>query len=83
MEPAVPPLELDMRGRPCPVPIIEAAKVLRGLLPGGQLVVHGTDPALAPDLEAFCESAGHRLLWLKRDGALTSGCIVKGRVEAE
>jgi tRNA 2-thiouridine synthesizing protein A len=83
MEPAGPPLELDMRGRPCPVPIIEAAKALLGLSPGGRLVVHGTDPALGPDLEAFCSSAGHRLLWLKRDGALTSGCIAKGPAEAE
>ncbi|MBS2027795.1 MAG: sulfurtransferase TusA family protein [Deltaproteobacteria bacterium] len=52
---------LDARGRPCPWPIIEAARVLARLPVGARLVLWGTDPALPADLEAFCSSAGHAL----------------------
>jgi len=52
---------LDARGRPCPWPIIEAAKALARLPAVARLVLWGTDPALPADLQAFCASAGHAL----------------------
>lgn len=60
-------LELDVRGRPCPVPIIEAAKAMRGLAPGGLLVLRGDAPGLGADLKAWCETTGHPLLALRQE----------------
>jgi tRNA 2-thiouridine synthesizing protein A len=53
---------LDVRGLICPLPVLKANKALRGLPPGGRLVVLATDPASARDFPAFCAETGHRLL---------------------
>jgi tRNA 2-thiouridine synthesizing protein A len=52
----------DASGLLCPLPIIEAARVLRGMPAGGYLRVLSTDAAFASDFRAFCEAAGHELL---------------------
>lgn len=70
-------LELDMRGRPCPVPIIEAAKAMARLSDGGLLELRGDDPALERDVKAWCESTGHQLVAVER---ATDGANVLARI---
>jgi tRNA 2-thiouridine synthesizing protein A len=53
---------LDVQGLSCPLPVLKANKALRGLPPGGRLVVLATDPAAARDFPAFCTETGHALL---------------------
>ncbi len=53
---------LDVRGLICPLPVLKANKALRGLPPGGRLVVLATDPASARDFPAYCAETGHLLL---------------------
>lgn len=71
-------VELDMRGRPCPVPIIEAAKAIARLDHGDELRVRGSDPGFARDLAAWCVTAGHRLKSVERLADETVGCVRKG-----
>jgi len=59
-------------GRPCPIPVIEAARALRGLSPGEVLLVRADDPAAEGDLQAFCRATGHRLRGLAWEGAVLS-----------
>ncbi len=56
------PVDLDLRGLACPLPVLRANKHLRALAPGTVLRLHVTDPAAPKDFEAFCETAGHALL---------------------
>ena len=71
-------LELDVRGRPCPVPIIEAAKAMLLLQPGDLLRVRATDRALEQDLAAWCVNTGHELKSVEVLAEEVIGCVRKG-----
>lgn len=60
-----PHVVLDCRGRPCPVPVIEAARALPGVPVGGVLEVLADDPAARHDLPAWCRMRGQE--WLGTD----------------
>ena len=60
-DPAV-ALSLDCRGMRCPQPIIELARRITGIEPGGQIELLADDPAAAPDLTAWCRMTGHELV---------------------
>ncbi|MDN3568047.1 sulfurtransferase TusA family protein [Paeniroseomonas aquatica] len=53
---------LDVQGLACPLPVLKANKVMRGLAPGARLVVLATDPAAARDFPAYCAETGHVLV---------------------
>ena len=53
---------LDATGLKCPLPVLRARKAMKSLAPGDVLDVRATDPDAPKDFEAFCETAGHRLL---------------------
>jgi tRNA 2-thiouridine synthesizing protein A len=55
---------VDVRGLPCPLPLVRLAEAVRGLAPGARVRLLGTDAALRTDLAAWCAATGHRLLWL-------------------
>ena len=59
---------LDATGLKCPIPVLKARKVVRGLVPGDTLEVLSTDPGSVPDFEAFCETGGHQLVEHSKDG---------------
>ena len=46
----------------CPLPVLRANRVLRGLAPGEKLRVLATDQASVADFRAFCRETGHDLL---------------------
>jgi tRNA 2-thiouridine synthesizing protein A len=71
-------IELDVRGRPCPVPIIEAAKAMLLLEPGDLLRVRATDRALEQDLAAWCVNTGHQLKSMEVSADEVVGCVRKG-----
>jgi tRNA 2-thiouridine synthesizing protein A len=52
-------LEIDCRGLVCPAPIIELARHITLVAPGGQLAVVATDPAARVDVPAWCRMTGH------------------------
>jgi tRNA 2-thiouridine synthesizing protein A len=55
---------VDVRGLPCPLPLVRLAEAVRGLPPGARVRLLGTDMALQTDLPQWCTATGHRLLWL-------------------
>jgi tRNA 2-thiouridine synthesizing protein A len=79
MEPLPTEMALDVRGRPCPIPIIEAAKAMASIAPGGLLILRGNDPALAAELRAWCESTRHTLLSMDQTAAGLVARIAKAR----
>lgn len=52
---------LDTKGLKCPLPVLKAAKVMKGLDAGEALEVLATDPGSVDDFEAYCRTTGHLL----------------------
>lgn len=50
---------LDVRGRMCPVPVIELGRHIDDVAVGETLVVLADDPAAAADIPAWCRMRGH------------------------
>lgn len=60
---------LDARGRPCPHPVIEAARAAAEAPDGSVLEVLASDPAAEHDLPAWARMRGHQLLDCSRTAA--------------
>ena len=54
--------DLDATGLLCPLPVLKAAKRLRGMPSGAVLRVRADDPAAVIDVPHFCAEQGHTLL---------------------
>lgn len=54
---------VDARGKPCPMPIVELAKVLRA---SERAELWADDPAAEADLSTFCQATGRRTERLER-----------------
>jgi TusA-related sulfurtransferase len=52
-------LELDCRGMICPRPVIELARHVEDVPPGGVVAVVADDAAAAYDVPAWCRMRGH------------------------
>lgn len=60
---------LDARGLLCPMPVVKAAKEMKGLEPGQVLKLMATDRGSIADVPAWAEDTGNELLdWHEEDG---------------
>ena len=53
---------LDCRGKRCPLPVIELARVVPGVEIGSVVRVLADDPAAANDIPAWCRMKGQEFL---------------------
>ena len=60
---------IDARFMKCPLPVLRAARALRGMAEGEKLRVLATDPGALADFRDYCRHSGH---------ALTGASEVKG-----
>lgn len=51
-------------GMACPMPIIKLSKAAKELVSGQRLEVLADDPAFAPDVRAWCNKTGNKLVSL-------------------
>jgi TusA-related sulfurtransferase len=49
-----PVLEVDARGRACPLPVIDLAKAVAGVPVGARVALLADDPAAGADIPAWC-----------------------------
>lgn len=59
---------VDASGLKCPLPVLKARKVIKGLGAGAQIRVISTDPASPLDFKHFCNTSGHELLNIVEEG---------------
>ena len=52
----------DARGLKCPMPVLRAVRLLRGMAAGDTLTLLADDLAAKKDVPDFCAEAGYRLL---------------------
>lgn len=62
-----PTLEVDARGRACPVPVIELAASLQQVEVDEVVRLLATDPAAGVDVPVWCRLQRHELLARHRD----------------
>jgi len=53
---------IDAQFMKCPMPVLRAARALRGMAAGEKLRVLATDPAAVLDFREFCKETGHALV---------------------
>ena len=75
--------EIDCEGLLCPLPVLRAGKVLRGMAPGAVLRVRATDRMAAIDLPHFCAAAGHAFLSAAEEGGVGIYLIRRGDGDGE
>ena len=61
---------LDTQGLTCPLPVLKARKALSELPKGATLEVLATDPNSEPDLKAYCEKTGNKLIEFSQSGGV-------------
>lgn len=61
---------LDLRGLKCPLPVLRTRKALRGLAPGGRIVVLCTDPMAAVDIPNLAREEGDAVEGRSGDGGM-------------
>ena len=54
-------MEVDSRGRACPLPVIDLAKAMATVEVDDVVVVLADDPAAAADIPAWCRMRGQQL----------------------
>jgi len=59
-------VQLRVGALPCPLPIVRLAECARGLDAGDLVDLTGSDPAIGPDVDAWCTHFGHRVLSAER-----------------
>lgn len=53
---------IDAQFQKCPIPVLRAARALRGMNPGEKLRVLTSDPAALQEFREFCKESGHALI---------------------
>ncbi len=53
---------IDAQFQKSPLPVLRAARALRGLSPGDRLRILATDPATVADIRDLCKTSGHALI---------------------
>lgn len=59
-------IDLDVRGRSCPIPIVELMKAIRTCESGDTVEVRATDRAFPIDVASWCKKTGHTLVSLSK-----------------
>ena len=70
---------LDCAGLLCPLPVLRAARHLRGMAEGAVLAVLATDRMAEIDLPHYCDQTGHLYLGMEPKGATTRHVIRCGQ----
>ena len=61
---------LDCRGLLCPMPIIKLSKAIKEIPVGEALEMLATDPGSVPDVEAFQNQTGHKIMASEQQGGV-------------
>ncbi len=68
---------IDACGLQCPGPILKVREVIDTMQPGQTMSIAASDPGFGADIGAWCRTAGHELVDVKREGAVFHATICK------
>jgi TusA-related sulfurtransferase len=73
------PKRLDVRGRACPIPIVELMRAIKSVGEGETIEVLADDRAFPADVTAWCGKTGHELVELDAPDGSHRAVVRKGR----
>ncbi len=69
---------IDAQFQKCPIPVLRAARALRGMAPGEKLRVLATDPAAVVEFREFCKASGNALTSTSESKGVYSFSVKRG-----
>ena len=63
-------IKVDVKGDTCPVPLVEARKVLRKASPGDIVEIIGTHPASKKEIPMAAKALGLELMGVEEEGGV-------------
>jgi tRNA 2-thiouridine synthesizing protein A len=69
---------IDAQYQKSPLPVLRAAKALRGMAPGDKLRVLTTDPGALSDFRDYCQATGHALIATSENAGVYSLSVKRG-----
>lgn len=76
--PDAPPTQtIDARGLQCPGPIVQLKKAVDTLTTGQTVTIMATDPGFAPDVAAWCQSTGNRLVSVNQEAGVIQALVAR------
>ena len=61
---------LDCTGLQCPLPVIKTAQAMKGLESGQILELLATDPGVEPDMQAWTNRTGNKLISVEQQAGV-------------
>jgi len=59
---------MDLKGLPCPMPVVKVSKGIKEVEIGQVLEAHSTDPGSLTDFPAWARTSGNEILKTDQDG---------------
>ena len=59
---------MDLKGMPCPMPLLKISKGIKEIEVGQVVEVHSTDPGSLADFPAWARTSGNEILKTEQDG---------------
>ena len=75
----IPDKEIDCIGLFCPMPIVKTREAIHDMYVGELLAMLSDDPASDADMRSWCQSNGHELLEVTREGGIFRFLVRKTR----
>ena len=76
-------VDMDVRGKVCPIPLIALAKEVRRLPPGAVVRIVGDDPIFEETIQDFCREGSHEIVETRRDGKVVDIAFRVGAARGE
>ena len=70
--------QLDLRGRACPIPIVELMRTIKQMPAGDEVELLADDPAFRADVTAWCHKTNNELVRIEAKGKATLAVVRKG-----
>ena len=68
---------LDLKGMPCPMPVVKVSKGIKAVEVGQVIEAHSTDPGSLTDFPAWARTSGNEILKTEQDGDVIKFYIVR------
>ena len=59
---------MDLKGLPCPMPVVKVSKGIKEVEVGQVVEAHSTDPGSMTDFPAWARTSGNEILKTEQDG---------------
>jgi TusA-related sulfurtransferase len=59
---------MDLKGMPCPMPVVKVSKGIKEVEVGQIIEAHSTDPGSMTDFPAWARTSGNEILKTEQDG---------------